>query len=859
MANNGQALKTAQTRNAEAKRRPIKKRPKQKPIQPPECIELLSDSDEEPASGQADCKNADSVNSSSADAEVAGSAAAGSDVVVGEDGALLTDGYDDGEMGICKEQAGEAEAPAGMEAVYPAHGSEDGDEQEDFFLDTVGDPLTHASEEGLEEEHDAAVLEEEAPVAQEEGVEQGAMVEEATASSKPSTELDCEATLTPTMTTEEAATPEGSSEVKDMVKSRLPRNAQKTSAASSKKYPGVPGYLFMCNNATLRECESRRLLAAPEGELARMQRSITGDTQLFLLNFQTSMLMGPFVARGSAAHDIEPGAFNGKFRSQIRVAPRGRLLMEMKMQVGTRLPAGPKTGAEVATVEVGLWSGWGKPVKKKVQEAWSSKDVETTTAVSSSLDHQSGEISATNTKPGSNAAEIVELDDESSVVHNDPYGSDSLDVSVDAGEPSSLDGADVIVDRGAEFRAAFDDLPDTDETVLESSEGVDVWQGPIPAGKACELSDADRADLAATVVDVDKDAIEVCRSGSSSASDVQNTDNANGFVFFCNSATQKECATLKLLGSHERALEHMKHTITPATQIFLFNFDSGKLLGTFAAVGEPELNINPRAFTRRFNAQVRVRPREPLLEAKLTARPSAGGKTAEEVAALMALLSGAGEAPEQVRKAWSADSCDEPPPKRQKVGGGGDGVEQVSTVDDSGRPFNLHQVVVNFANVGASYAEKVLGRDQKRGDRIFDWEGVRRCISTLIEEEGMQVIGVLFENFKGPDNGCQVWQGVPMDIAKMCTSIQETPRVTGRNHKSADDEVTIKCAFRRNCRFLDNDNYRDWLNNMRNPKVRAWLEKWQELLQMRYFFDAQMGTFDTLDGNILACELAGSG
>jgi len=186
-------------------------------------------------------------------------------------------------------------------------------------------------------------------------------------------------------------------------------------------------------------------------------------------------------------------------------------------------------------------------------------------------------------------------------------------------------------------------------------------------------------------------------------------------------------------------------------------------------------------------------------------------------------------------------------------------VEQVSTVDDSGRPFNLHQVVVNFANVGASYAEKVLGRDQKRGDRIFDWEGVRRCISTLIEEEGMQVIGVLFENFKGPDNGCQVWQGVPMDIAKMCTSIQETPRVTGRNHKSADDEVTIKCAFRRNCRFLDNDNYRDWLNNMRNPKVRAWLEKWQELLQMRYFFDAQMGTFDTLDGNILACELAGSG
>ena len=27
--------------------------------------------------------------------------------------------------------------------------------------------------------------------------------------------------------------------------------------------------------------------------------------------------------------------------------------------------------------------------------------------------------------------------------------------------------------------------------------------------------------------------------------------------------------------------------------------------------------------------------------------------------------------------------------------------------------------------------------------------------------------------------------------------------------RSADDEMTIKCAYHRNCRLLDNDNYKD--------------------------------------------------
>merc|ERR1712003_474406 len=117
---------------------------------------------------------------------------------------------------------------------------------------------------------------------------------------------------------------------------------------------------------------------------------------------------------------------------------------------------------------------------------------------------------------------------------------------------------------------------------------------------------------------------------------------------------------------------------------------------------------------------------------------------------------------------------------------------------------------------------------------------------------GLIAVGVVMENFWAPDNGKDYKIGIPEDIRQMCDTIEETPdlRKVGRNHKSADDEMTIKCAYRRNCRFMDNDNYRDWLQELRDVKVRRWLENCQELLQMRYFFDTDLGSFDTLDGNV---------
>lgn len=165
-------------------------------------------------------------------------------------------------------------------------------------------------------------------------------------------------------------------------------------------------------------------------------------------------------------------------------------------------------------------------------------------------------------------------------------------------------------------------------------------------------------------------------------------------------------------------------------------------------------------------------------------------------------------------------------------------------VDAEGRQFDLHHVVVNFANVGATYGEKVL----RRTTRLFDYEGVRRCVRHLVGK-GFQVVGVIYENFRACDDQGREVCSVPDDIKQMCESIELTPRITGVHQRSADDEMTIKCAYRRNCRFLDNDNYSDWRRAMQDTRVRSWLEQCQGFLQMRYFFDTGLGTFDTLDGN----------
>eukprot|EP00405_Crypthecodinium_cohnii_P027167 CAMPEP_0206506626 /NCGR_PEP_ID=MMETSP0324_2-20121206/56878_1 /ASSEMBLY_ACC=CAM_ASM_000836 /TAXON_ID=2866 /ORGANISM="Crypthecodinium cohnii, Strain Seligo" /LENGTH=785 /DNA_ID=CAMNT_0053996393 /DNA_START=20 /DNA_END=2374 /DNA_ORIENTATION=+ len=166
--------------------------------------------------------------------------------------------------------------------------------------------------------------------------------------------------------------------------------------------------------------------------------------------------------------------------------------------------------------------------------------------------------------------------------------------------------------------------------------------------------------------------------------------------------------------------------------------------------------------------------------------------------------------------------------------------------DNEGRPFDFTTIVVNFANVGTTFGKKFVGNNN------FHWEGVRRCLKALKEEWNFKsCVGIVLENWRALDgfpNSTQVF-GVPDDIQAMCDTIEETPRISDAFHKSADDEMTIKCAYRRNCLFLDNDNYRDWQAGLLSfAKAREWLVSCKEIVHMRYYFDQGVGTFELLQG-----------
>ena len=159
------------------------------------------------------------------------------------------------------------------------------------------------------------------------------------------------------------------------------------------------------------------------------------------------------------------------------------------------------------------------------------------------------------------------------------------------------------------------------------------------------------------------------------------------------------------------------------------------------------------------------------------------------------------------------------------------------------RPYNLKSVVVNFVNVGMTYGQVV----EKKTTAKFSWRGVRNCVEHLVNVRKLRVVGVVWEHFTA---GSQ--SGVPDDILGMCDAVEYTPRfaedIFGRRFRTADDEMTIKLAYRRNCWFLDNDNYKDWHENICDVNVALWLRCNHKLLSMKYFFDSQTGTFDTFDG-----------
>lgn len=69
--------------------------------------------------------------------------------------------------------------------------------------------------------------------------------------------------------------------------------------------------------------------------------------------------------------------------------------------------------------------------------------------------------------------------------------------------------------------------------------------------------------------------------------------------------------------------------------------------------------------------------------------------------------------------------------------------------------------------------------------RTDEWE--------RILDLGAKVNGkTLNENFRDFDNGSSRHTSMPEDISNVCESVEETPRLTGRCHSSADDETTIQ-------------------------------------------------------------------
>eukprot|EP00747_Dinoflagellata_sp_TGD_P099882 gnl/TRDRNA2_/TRDRNA2_167879_c0_seq5.p1 gnl/TRDRNA2_/TRDRNA2_167879_c0~~gnl/TRDRNA2_/TRDRNA2_167879_c0_seq5.p1 ORF type:complete len:1148 (-),score=292.16 gnl/TRDRNA2_/TRDRNA2_167879_c0_seq5:64-3486(-) len=651
------------------------------------------------------------------------------------------------------------------------------------------------------------------------------------------------------------------------------------------------GYVFMCSRATQKECEHLQLFGSPHGELKRMTQTITVDAKLFLLNFQTMKLMGPFTAFGEPSLNIAPGAYGGKFSAQVAVAPLEEPLMEIWLN--QRIPCGPKTPAETASLLKRLQEQ-GNPCAESTQKAWFGDLGSEPPAKRQKLDAPQPDAGADALEASEPCDAPESLDDmqeadieslKATALINSgvfskasplprPEGLDASPTGSDAADAEAVmeieEGEDLLPEGAeADIVPELYDSP-IEETAEESAAAALEAEGEDVAGSEFFNALSELPDTNDVVDLLGSPASQVEDGGAVDGTAGDDSVTKNGYVFLCNNNTQHECESLHLLGAPDREFETMELCITPHTQLFLQNFETLRVTGPFMATDAPCRGIVPDAFGRRFNAQVRVAPIEPLLECYVKTRIPGGAKPPEDVIDIMEKLLAGQVSTQQTwnepiaeplakRMRFDQPGAPNGSPKAFSMGApmGSPKAGTSTTMHPDGRPYNLKLCVVNFANVGATYAGQVLDRSIQRGDRLFDWEGVRRCLKVLTQDQGMQVLGVVFENCKGPDGASKHHRNppevrLPEDIRRMCTSIQETPRLTGRNHKCADDEITIKCAYRRNCRFLDNDNYRDWLSGMRDQKCRAWLESCQELLQMRYFFDAELGFFETLDGNMPA-------
>lgn len=132
------------------------------------------------------------------------------------------------------------------------------------------------------------------------------------------------------------------------------------SGGKGKHGGGAPGYVFLCSNETEVECQNLHIFGAPDKEFSQLMQAIKPETQLFLLNFEKLMLTGPFVAVEEPSMYLAPGAFGGKFNAQVRVAASSECPL-LEVQLGSQVPQGPLTQADVANLRACLQQTQGPP------------------------------------------------------------------------------------------------------------------------------------------------------------------------------------------------------------------------------------------------------------------------------------------------------------------------------------------------------------------------------------------------------------------------------------------------------------------------------------------------------------------
>jgi DNA modification methylase len=87
----------------------------------------------------------------------------------------------------------------------------------------------------------------------------------------------------------------------------------------------VRGFIFACTDRSETECLGRLLFGTEKGYGPIVIRIRQGDL-LFLNNIETDVLHGVFRAVSNGSVDIEPKAFEGKYRYQVKVEPLGDII-----------------------------------------------------------------------------------------------------------------------------------------------------------------------------------------------------------------------------------------------------------------------------------------------------------------------------------------------------------------------------------------------------------------------------------------------------------------------------------------------------------------------------------------------------